>query len=53
MTPYEDGYTIGTFRRDESTYDVRFDMAFHAKHGTLAEFKRGMNDALDGKDETP
>jgi hypothetical protein len=53
VTPYEDGYQIGEIRREDPTYDVRYDMGEHAKRGTMAEFKRGLNDALDGKDATP
>jgi hypothetical protein len=52
---YEDGYVVGETRKDDPTYDVRYDMADAARRGKtpFAEFKRGMNDALDGKPRSP
>ena len=53
MSAYEDGYLVGTIRRDDPSYDVRWDMADAAKRGEFAEFKRGLEDGFDGKEPTP
>jgi hypothetical protein len=50
---YEDGYLTGTLRKEDDTIDVRYAMADAAKSGDFAAFKRGMEDALDGKPPTP
>jgi hypothetical protein len=50
---YAWGYNVGEIRREDSTYDVRYDMADAAKERCLKDFKRGMTDALDGNERTP
>lgn len=53
MTPYEEGYQSGTMRREDPTYDCRWDLADAAKRNVFAEFKRGLADGIEGKDPTP
>lgn len=45
---YEDGRVVGRIRRDDPTYDVRYDMAEAAKRGkaAFADFKRGLEDGM-------
>lgn len=50
---YDEGYTLGRFRRDEPDYDPRWDFADAAKAGTFDEFRRGFMDGFDGKEPTP
>jgi hypothetical protein len=60
MTAYDEGYTMGQYRRDvpcdicgEAHYDPRWDFADAAKQGVFDEFKRGFEDGFDGKEPTP
>jgi hypothetical protein len=50
-TPYNQGYVVGLVRKDDDTVDVRWDFADAAKSGKpfFDEFKRGFDDAFDGK----
>ena len=50
---YNDGYDMGLYRSANDDYDPRFDFAAAAKAGIFAEFKRGFEDGMDGKERTP
>lgn len=52
-TAYDDGYTLGLYRNANEGYDARWDFADAAKAGVFDDFKRGFEDALDGKVRTP
>lgn len=52
-TPYDQGYEVGVWRKDHDDYDVRWDFADAAKAGIFDEFKRGFNDAFDGRERQP
>lgn len=47
---YMEGYNLGQLRREDDTYDPRWDFADAAKGGHFAEFKRGFEDGFDGKE---
>jgi hypothetical protein len=47
MSAYDEGYTMGQFRRDNSDYDPRWDFADAAKRGEFDEFKRGFEDGFN------
>lgn len=53
ISPYNEGYDLGAFRRDNSDYDPRHVFADAAKAGVFAEFKRGFEDGFDGKEAAP
>lgn len=53
MSAYDEGFTLGQYRREHDNYDPRMDFAQAAKEGTFKEFKRGFEDGFDGKDPTP
>jgi len=53
MTAYDEGYTMGQYRRDVPDYDPRWDFADAAKQGVFDEFKRGFGDGFDGKEPAP
>jgi hypothetical protein len=53
MSAYDEGYRCGLYRRSSDTYDPRWDFADAAKAGTFKEFKRGFEDAFDGKEPMP
>lgn len=51
---YDEGFAIGKiWRRDDPTYDVRYDLAAAARAGTdyFAEFKRGLTDGMNSEEE--
>lgn len=52
-TAYENGYTLGQYRRDNDDYDPRWDFADAVKEGIFADFKRGFEDGFDGRERTP
>jgi hypothetical protein len=47
---YDEGFTLGRYRRDNPDYDARFDFADAARAGTFAEFKRGFEDGMNADD---
>lgn len=53
MSAYDQGFTMGQYRREHDNYDSRMDFAQAAKEGTFKEFKRGFEDGFDGKDASP
>jgi hypothetical protein len=50
MSDYTAGYACGQIRREDDTYDPRWDFADAAKAGTFADFKAGFEDGFDGKE---
>jgi hypothetical protein len=55
MTPYEEGFQLGAMMREQrengdGSYDCRFDLAEASRAGVFAEFKRGLEDGLAGKE---
>ena len=53
MSAYAEGYELGKYRNANESYDVRWDFADAAKAGVFDEFRRGFEDALDGKEASP
>jgi hypothetical protein len=50
MTAYDEGYTLGEYRREHDDYDPRWDFADAARNGDFAEFKRGFEAGFDGEE---
>jgi hypothetical protein len=45
--PYQEGYHLGEYRRDNPDFDPRWDFADAARAGVFDEFKRGFMDGMD------